>query len=179
MGCIQDTTRRLSAVEWAGAAPDQAFALLGPVLSRRLHIAAGHGHSCCNAAIGLVAADPADPTLPADTRAALRQLAPGQAVASNSLAELAGGWIAVPGVNIGVGATADLAGRVIAITFADAVAMLRSDGGHRLVVHTTAVVARTPRPVPPGWRVLLADVADVPLAHDHTSVAGHRAGCAA
>jgi hypothetical protein len=179
MGCIQDTTGRLSAVEWAGAAPDAAFALLGPVLSRRLHIAAGHGRSCCNAAIGLVAADPADPTLPADTRAALGRLAPGQAVASTSLAELAGGWIAWPGVNIGVCAAGDLGGQVIAITFADAVAMLRSDGEHRLVVRTTAVVARTPRPVPPGWRVVLADVADVPLAHDQRAVAGHRMGCAA
>src|SRR5258708_39439057 len=116
MGCIQDTTGRLSAVEWAGAAPGRAFALLGPVLSCRLHIAAGHGHSCCNAAIGLVAADPADPTLPADTRAPLRQLAPGQAVASNSLAELAGGWTALPGGSHRVGPTPRPGRPVLAIT---------------------------------------------------------------
>jgi hypothetical protein len=182
MPCIQDTTRLacgFSVFEWSGPAPDAAFAALGPVLSRRLHIPANRGRSCCGAAIDLVAVDPADPALPPAIRYALRDLAPGRAIAANTFSELAGGWIAMPGVNIAVAGTAELGGPLIAITFDDAVALLRADGGHRLLVRTTAVVEHTPRPAPPAWRVMLRDVPEVPLLPGHVTAHGHLPGCAA
>jgi hypothetical protein len=164
--------------EWDGPAPDAAFAALGPLVSRRLHIAAGR--SCCGTAIDLVAVDPADSALPPATRQVLRDLAPGRVIAASTFSELAGGWIAVPGVNIAIAGTAALGGPVIAITFDDAVALLRADGGHRLLVRTTAVVVgHTPQPAPPGWRVMLRDVPEVPLLLGHATARGHLPGCAA
>jgi hypothetical protein len=164
---------------WDGPAPDAAFASLGHVVGRRLHIAAGQDRSCCGAAIDLVAVDPADRALPSATRYALRDLAPGRAIAADTLTELAGGWIAMPGVTIAVAGTAGLGGPVVAITFDDAVALLRADGGHRLLVRTTAVVEHTRRPAPPGWRAVLRDVPEVPLLTGHATGHDHLPGCAA
>jgi hypothetical protein len=182
MRCIQDTTRRacgFSAFEWDGPAPDAAFAALGAVLSRRLHITAGQGRSCCGAMIDLVAVEPGDPTLPPATRSALRELAPGRAIAARTLAELAGGWIAMPGVDIRVGGTAELGGPAVAITFDDAVALLQADGGHRLLARTVAVVETAPRPIPRGWRTVLGEVPEVPLLPGHQHGLDHLPGCAA
>ncbi|BBX10555.1 hypothetical protein [Mycolicibacterium aichiense] len=177
MRCIQDTTGQLTVVEWHGVAPDHAFLHLDGVVSRRLHIAAGGSRPCCGAQTELVALQTDDRTLPAATRAALAVLAPGSAVASTDLAEVAGGWIAAPGVNIRVRAVADLGGPVIAISYDDAAALLAADHDGRLVVRTVAVLACPPEREWPGWRVVIAGVDAVPL---HTSLAtGHRAGCAA
>jgi hypothetical protein len=165
MRCIQDTMARLSVLEWPGAAPDHAFDLLGSVLSRRLHISAGNRRSCCGAAVDLVAADPADPTLPDPVRTALRTLTPGRAVGSTEFPELASGWIAMPGVDIRIETHADLGGPVIAITFDDAVALLSAPGAEHLIVRTTAVVAGTPDS-PAGWDVVRTDVTTVPLARE-------------
>ena len=175
MSCIQDTIARFAILEWQGAAPDYAFELLESVLSRRLHIEVGNRRSCCGAAVDLVAADPADPTLPGPVRTALRTLTPGCAVASTDFPELASGWIAMPGVDICVETQADLGGPVIVITFDDAVALLTAPGAQHLIVRTTAVVAGTPDP-PPGWEVVRSDVTNVPLALEND---GHLAGCAA
>jgi hypothetical protein len=175
MRCIQDTIARLSVLEWPGAAPDHAFDLLESVLSRRLHIAAGNRRSCCGTAVDLVAADPADPTLPDPVRTALRTLTPGRAVGSTGFPELASGWIAMPGVDIRIGTHADLGGPVIAITFDDAVALLSAPGAEHLIVRTTAVVAGTPDS-PPGWDVVRTDVTTVPLARESDC---HHGGCAA
>ncbi|MCV7344760.1 hypothetical protein [Mycolicibacterium rhodesiae] len=158
-------------------APDHAFDHLDRVLSRRLHIATGSSRPCCGAQTELVALHPDDHTLPAATRAALAVLAPGSAVASTDLAEVAGGWIAAPGVNIRVRAVADLGGSVIAISYDDAAALLAADRDGRLVVRTVAVLARPQEHTPPGWRVVAVDAESAALP---TSTAtGHRAGCAA
>jgi hypothetical protein len=182
MRCIQDTTRRacgFSAFEWDGPAPDAAFAAFGPVLGRRLHIAAGQGRSCCGAAIDLVAVEPGDLALPPAARAALRALAPGHAIAASTLPELAGGWIAMPGVDIRVGGTAELGGAAVAITFDDAVALLQAEGGHRLLVRTIAVVEHTPASPPPGWSTVLRNVAEVGLLPGAAATHDHLPGCAA
>ncbi len=174
MHCIQDTVSRFAALQWPGAAPDHAFDLLGPVLSRRLHIAAGSPRSCCGATLDLVAADPADPALSEAERTSLRALTPGRAVASTDLPELSGGWIAVPGIDIRIVGLADLGGPVIAITFADAVAMLSGPDARHLTVRTTAVVAEAA--AAPGWNVVRTGATTVPLACDTDA---HLAGCAA
>ncbi len=175
MRCIQDTTRRYSTLEWPGAAPDSAFDLLESGVSRRLRIAAGHSRSCCGTTVDLIAADPSDPSLPEQTRAALMGLTPGHAVAALELPELASGWIAMPGVDIRIDAQADLGGPAVAITFDDALALLSAPGAQDLIVSTIAVVPGRPTP-PPGWDVVLTDVANVPLALGNR---GHLAGCAA
>lgn len=145
-----------TAFEWDGLAPDFAFAGLPPVLGHRLHIAVGEEHRrCCGAAgIELVAVQPGDLTLPERTRRSLRDLAPGHAIASTDLAELTGGWIAMPGVNLRIATTADLGDdHTVAISFADAVALLRAPGGDRLLVRTTVICEEMPDAVPPGWHV--------------------------
>ncbi len=177
MRCIQDTTGRLTVVERHGVAPDEAFDDLDGVLSRRLHIEAGDGRPCCAAQIELVAVHGADSTLPAATRDALAVLTPGSAVASTELSAVAGGWIALPGVNIRVAAIADLGGSVIAISYDDAAALLAADRDGRLVVRTVAVVADAPGRALPGWRVVATGADTVALAD--IRVDGHRAGCAA
>jgi hypothetical protein len=146
-----------TALERDGLAPDSAFADLSPVLGHRLHIAVGEEHDrCCGASgIELVAVQPDDPALPERTRRSLRDLAPGHAIASTDLAELAGGWIAMPGVNLRIATTADLGDdRTVAISFADAVALLRAPGGDRLLVRTTVICEGVPDAVPPGWQVV-------------------------
>jgi hypothetical protein len=146
-----------TALEWDGLAPDAAFAGLPPVLAHRLYIAVGEEHSrCCGAAaVELVAVQPGDPALPERARRSLRDLAPGHAIASTDLAELAGGWIAMPGVNLRIATTADVGGdHTVAISFADAVALLRAPGGDRLLVRTTVICEGLPDAVPPGWQVV-------------------------
>lgn len=170
-------TGAYTALEWDGLAPDTALAGLPPVLGRRLHIAAGERRSCCGAALTLVAVELNDPALPASVRSSLGELGPGCAVAGTELAELAGGWIAMPGVDIRIGGCADLGAAVVAITLSDAVALLTADGGHRLLVRTTVVLDRRPLAVPAGWRLVVAgadSVAPVP-----EPVAAHLPGCAA
>lgn len=175
MHCIQDTMTRFSVFQWSGIAPDHAFDLLESVLSRRVHIAAGNRRSCCGATIELVAADPADPTLPDSVGTALRALTPGRAIGSTDFPELASGWIAMPGVDIRIETHADLGGPVIAITFDDAVALISAPGAEHLSIRTTAVVAGTQQE-PPGWEVVRTDVAAVPLAWESYR---HDAECAA
>jgi hypothetical protein len=160
MRCIQDTTqlaRVFTALEWDGLAPDSAFAGLPPVLAHRLHIAVGEEHHrCCGASgIELVAVQPGDLTLPERTRRSLRDLASGHAIASTDLAELTGGWIAMPGVNLRIATTADLGDdHTVAISLADAVALLRAPGSDRLLVRTTVICEGMPDAVPPGWQVM-------------------------
>ncbi|MGE2834528.1 hypothetical protein [Mycobacterium sp. SMC-4] len=165
----------LAVVERPGVAPDEAFDHLDGVLSRRLHIAVGDDRSCCTAQIELVAVHGTDRTLPSATRDALAALAPGSAVASTHVPAVAGGWIAVPGLNIRVAAVADLGGPVIAISYDDAAAMLAADRDGRLVVRTVAVVLGLPDRGLPGWHVVAtgADTVALPAGP------GHRAGCAA
>jgi hypothetical protein len=127
------------------------------VLGHRLHIAVGEEHHrCCGASgIELVAIQPDDPALPERARRSLRDLAPGHAIASTDLAELAGGWIAMPGVNLRIATTADFGDdHTVAISFADAVALLRAPGGDRLLVRTTVLCEGVPDTVPPGWHVV-------------------------
>jgi hypothetical protein len=167
MRCIQDTTSRtrgFTALQWEGIAPDRAFDGLGPVVGRRLHIAAGQRRSCCGAAIDLVAVEPGDPGLPVPARSAVRRVRPGHAIASATLAELGGGWIAVPGVNIRIGATGDLGGAVIAIAFADALAILRADEGQRLLVRTIVLIGQRFGTAPAGWQPIVAGAPEIPLA---------------
>jgi hypothetical protein len=164
---------------WEGAAPDTALTEFDSVLGRRLHIAAGQRCSCSGSAIDLVAVDPLEPALPSAARSALRELAPGRAIAGSALTELVGGWIAMAGVNISVVAAADLGGSVIAISFDDAVAMLKADVGQRLLVRTTVVVQHTSQAAPLGWQLVLADVSEVPLSPWDVTRLGHRQGCAA
>ncbi|MEZ0339652.1 hypothetical protein ACAG25_06670 [Mycobacterium sp. pV006] len=176
MRCIQDTTGGLTVMEWAGPAPDEAFTDLARVVSRRLHIAAGDGRPCCASELELVAVAAGDGTLPGGTRAALEPLAPGRAVASTELEAVLGGWIAMPGLDIRVVATADLGGPAIAISYDDAAAMLAADRDGRLVVRTVAVTTGPPRPAQ-GWRVLGSGFGQV--AASSALIEGHRAGCAA
>jgi hypothetical protein len=165
MRCIQDTTQVagvFTALEWDGLAPDAAFAGLPPVLAHRLHIAVGEEHHrCCGAAgIELVAVQADDPALPEQTRRSLRDLAPGHAIAATALAELAGGWIAMPGVNLRIATTADLGDdHAVAISLADAVALLRAPGGDRLLVRTAVICNGTPDAIPPGWHVVAGSAA--------------------
>ena len=176
MHCIQDTITGLTILTWPDTAPDEAMTRVGPILSVRLHIAAGGTRQCCGAAIDLVAVNPDDPTLPHRTRTALHTLRPGLAVADSSLPELAGGWVALPGVDVRIGAATDLGGSAIALAFDDAAALLRADTDHRLDVRTTAIVACTPDPVPEGWHPehIHGDV--VPLTSSRTS---HSKACEA
>jgi hypothetical protein len=178
MRCIQDTTLatwRFTALEWNGLASDSALEALPPVIGRRLRIAAGEQRRCCGASIDLVAVDPDDPALPVPIQLAVRDLAPGHAIAATDLAELAGGWIAAPGVDIRITGRADLGAGVVAITLADAAALLTSEGAHRLLVRTIAVLTRAPAAVPVGWRVVAEDAESLPLASGPTAV--HRQGC--
>jgi hypothetical protein len=180
MRCIQDTTLgtwRFTALEWDGLAPDPALEALPPVIGRRLRIAAGQQQSCCGASIDLVAVDPDDPALPLPVQLAVRELAPGSAIAATDLAELAGGWIAMPGVAIRIAGRADLGAGVIVITLADAAALLTSEGAHRLLVRTIAVLTRAPADVPAGWRVVAEDAESLPLSGGPIAV--HRQGCPA
>jgi len=160
MGCIQDTRSAvgvLTALEWAGLAPDSAFAGLPPVLARRLQVAVGDDHRrCCGVSgIELVALQPEDRALSERTRRSLRNLAPGHAIAASALGELAGGCIAVPGVNLRIVTTADLGDdRIVAISFEDALALLRAPGGDRLLVRTVVICEELPDAVPPGWQVM-------------------------
>jgi hypothetical protein len=151
-----------TALEWEGLAPDSAFAGLPPVLGHRLHIAVGEEHRrCCGASgIELVALQPDDLTLPEQVRRSLRDLAAGHAIAAIALAELAGGWIAMPGVNLRIATTADLGDdHAVAISLADAVALLRAPGGDRLLVRTTVICEGTPDAVPPGWKMVAGSAA--------------------
>ncbi|MCV7366820.1 hypothetical protein [Mycolicibacterium duvalii] len=177
MRCIQDTTSRLVVVEWPGVAPDEAFDDLGDVLSRRLHIAAGQGRRCCASETELVAVAADDTTLPPATQAALQVSGPGRAVASTALAEVHGGWIAVPGLDIRVVAQTDLGGPAIAISYDDAATILAGDRDGRLLVRTVAVVAATAPGARGGWRVVGSGLGEVPVST--ALVRGHRAGCAA
>ena len=122
----------------------------------------------------LVAADPADPALPENTRTALRALTPGQAIASTDLPELAGGWIAVPDMDIRIVGLADLGGPAVAITWADALAILSGPDARQLTVRTTAVVAEAV--AAPGWTIFRTGASTVPLAYNTDA---HHAGCAA
>lgn len=175
MRCIQDTTPGLTVLTWPGVAPDDTLKGLGTVLSLRLHIATGSYRGCCASAIELIAADPADPTLPAATRNAVHGLTPGHAVADHSLPELTDGWIVVPGVDIRIDSTADLCGPAIALTFDDAVALLQADPDHRATTFTTAVVRGTPDEIPPGSSIRNAAGPTVPLV----CAVEHQSGCAA
>lgn len=165
MQCIQDTTQLtgvFTALEWDGLAPDSAFAGLPPVLAHRLRIAVGENHrKCCGASgIELLALEPDDPTLPERARRSLQDLVPGHAIASIALAELAGGWIAMPGVDLRIATTADLGDdHTVAISLADAVALLRAPGGDHLLVQTIVICEGTPDTVPPGWQVVTGSAA--------------------
>jgi hypothetical protein len=175
MRCIQDTTSGLTVLTWPGVAPDDTLEGVQALLSLRLHIAAGSHRGCCGAAIELVAADPADPTLPAAARRAIHDLAPGRAVADRSLPELADGWIAVPGLDIRIDSVADLGGPAIAITFDDAVALLHADPGREATAFTTAIVRGMPGERPPGWSIRHSSETTVPLG----CAGGHQGRCAA
>lgn len=174
MRCIQHTIDGVTAFTRPGIAPDDALEPLENILGLRLHIAAGISRACCGAAVELVAIDPADPTLPGSVRASLQGLAPGHSVVDAALPELANGWIAMPGVDIRIDTIGQLGGPAIAITFDDAVAVLRADGGRRLVSHTTAVVSGVHRS-PSGWRAVHSTAGTVPLLR-HSE---HQAACAA
>lgn len=190
MRCIQDTTRAEAAfavLERAGLAGDDEVAALPAVVAVRLRIAAGDCVSrCCDAdSLALVAAMPADPSLPASVAAALEGLAPRSAIAATERDELVGGWIAMPGRDVRVTASADLGhDAVVAIHFADAAAFLMADHDGRLVVHTTVVLAADPegsdeKPdiFSAGWHVVARRVPSVPLlataphAHDRSLAA--------
>lgn len=171
-----------TALERDGLAGDADVAALPVVVGLRLRIAAGESSSrCCgSASIALVAAAPTDPSLPEAVAAALDGLAAGSAVAATALDELVGGWIAMPGRNVEVAASADLGhDAVVAVTFDDAAAFLLADHDDRLVVHTTAVLAESPDAAgePAGWQVVAHQVPSVPLliAAPHT----HDGSCAA
>ncbi|MEU0970990.1 hypothetical protein ABZ357_38375 [Streptomyces sp. NPDC005917] len=166
-----------TALTWDGVAPDAALGALPPRCGLRLHIAAGQQQPCCGAAVDLVAVEPGECALPFAVRSAVRHLAPGHAIAASGLDELADGWIAMPGVDIRIAGHADLGDSVIAITLADAAALLQAKGGRQLHVRTVVVLDGTPAPVPAGWHVVAEQVASVPLAPE--PVAAHLAGCAA
>lgn len=176
MGCIQNTmrpVRAFSALTWDGLAPDAAFTGLPPVLGRRLHIAAGERRACCGAALSLVAIEPGDPALPAQI--SLADLASGQAVADKDLGELVGGWVAMPGVSVRITGSADLGAALVAITLADAAALLSADGGQRIPVTTTVIVDGRVTKMPAGWRTVADGATSVPLRTE--AVDQHR--CAA
>lgn len=174
MSCTQDTIPRFSVLEWPGAASDAAFDLLKSVVGRQLHIAAGGSRSCCGVPFDLVAAEATDPSLPESARVVIGRLAPGHAVAALELSELTPGWIAMPGVDIRINAQADLGGAAVAITFDDALALLAAPGAVHLDVRTTATVSGTQETPPPGWRMVNAGVATVPLGNPD-----HLVGCGA
>jgi hypothetical protein len=44
----------------------------------------------------------------------------------------------------------------VAISFEDAVALLRAPGGDRLLVRTVVICERMPSAVPPGWQAMAA-----------------------
>ena len=165
MQCIQDTSQLegvFTSLEWDGLAPDSSFAGLPRVLGHRPRIAVGeeHRHCCGASGIELVAVQPDDPALPEQARRSLRDLAPGHAIAAIALSELAGGWIAMPGVNLRIVTTADLGDdRTVAISLADAVALLQAPGGDRLLVRTTVICEGMPDAVPPGWQVMAGSAA--------------------
>ncbi|MGW3622996.1 hypothetical protein [Streptomyces sp. NPDC000880] len=161
-----------TALERGGLAGDSDVAALPGVVGLRLRIAAGETASrCCgSASMALVAAAPTDPSLPEAVAAALDGLAAGSAVAATALDELVGGWIAMPGRDVEVAASADLGhDAVVAVAFDDAVAFLLADHDDRLVVHTTAVLAGSPDAAgesagpPAGWQVVAHQVPSVPL----------------
>lgn len=176
MRCIQDTTAQFTALTWDGLAPDAALAQLSGVVSCRLHIAVGdRNHRCCDpAAVALVALAPTDPALPDTVRPLVRELAPGTAIAATALRELVGGWVAMPGLDVRVTASADLGDDgVVLISLADAAAFLQAKSGERLLVQTVAVLAGNPAdapaPIPSGWKVIAGGAPSVPLrpAHAH------------
>jgi hypothetical protein len=179
--------RAFTVLERAGLAGDEEVAALPAVVALRLRIAAGDGGSrCCHAdSLALVAVMPTDPSLPATVAAALEGLASGGAIAATARDELVGGWIAMPGRDVAVTASADLGhDAVVAINFADAAAFVLADHDGRLVVHTTVVLAANPErfgeePDLPsaGWHVVARRVPSVPLLA--TAPHAHEGSCAA
>lgn len=181
MQCIQDTIPSdslFTALEFDGLGSDTAVSGLSSVVGLRLHIAVGEGGGRCCGSSGLevVAVDAADLSVSNETRTVLQGLAPGLAIADSGLGDIVGGWVAMPGCDVRVAGAAALGTRVIAISFADAGAFLRAEGGEHLIVRTTVVVAGKPETIPPGWRVAIEDALFVPLR-----IAGHNhdTGCAA
>jgi hypothetical protein len=173
-----------TALEMDGLASDTAIADVAPIVGYRVQIAVGDSrHQCCDpAAVALVAIAPTDPSLPGAARSALRELAPGTAITAAALSELVGGWVAMPGLNLRVTASADLGDDgVVVIGLPDAAAFLQADNGDRLLVRTTAVLARPPdvgeghrgdlSAIPPEWQVVADGVPSIPLRptviHDH------------
>jgi hypothetical protein len=173
-----------TALEMDGLASDTAIADVAPVVGYRVQIAVGASrHQCCDpAAVTLVAVAATDPSLPGATRSALRELAPGAAIAAAALSELVGGWVAMPGRNLRVTASADLGDDgVVVMALPDAAAFLQAENGDRLLVRTTAVLARPldaseghqgdlPA-ISPEWQLVADGVPSVPLRpsviHDH------------
>jgi hypothetical protein len=172
-----------SALECDGLASDVAIAGLTAVVGYRLHIAAGERHHQCvnQTCVALVALAPTEPALPESTRAVLRELTPGNAVAASGLRELVGGWVAMPGRDVRIATCGDLgADNVVAITLDDAAGFLSAAGGDRLLVRTTVVLAGAlpaAREEPAAalvWRVVADGLPAVPLrpaSHDHAALA--------
>jgi hypothetical protein len=157
-----------------GIATDADLAALTDRVSTRIRICAPTSHqSCCDTAgLEIFAVDPNDPTLPDDIRFALRQLAPGSAVADRSLHGLDGGWLAVPGVEVKVSTLADLGGgATIAITFADVAELLLAPRRSGLAALTEVVTTERPgrTNIPTGWFRARPTTGRIPLRapHDH------------
>lgn len=89
----------------------------------------------------------------------------------------------MPGLSLRVTASADVGDGVVVIGLPDAVAFLQADNGDRLLIRTTAVLARPPDigeghrgdlpTIPPEWQVVADGVPSIPLRrtviHDHKS----------
>jgi len=157
-----------------GLATDEQLAGVGGrVVAVRIVLAAAGGSCACAGPAhdgpALVALDPGDAAVPAAERGAVSRVAPGLAVADTAWAFLAGGTVALVGLDVVVhqvmslGATGDGPGPVL-FTLSDlAVSLGRVDPAH-VPPMRTVVVVRGPGAVPEGWEAEPVEGLAVPVA---------------
>ena len=154
--CMQCTTRLgppLHAMSRPGLATDVQLArvgeVCGPVVALRVVLPAVGGACGCGCAVGagpsFVAVDPSDGAVPDGQRAAVARVAPGRAVADTGWAFLAGGTVALVGLDVVVVETAELGpgdgpGPVLLALSDLAVSLSRTTGEHVPLLRTLVVV---------------------------------------
>lgn len=140
-----------------GLAPDAALRALGPrLMAVRLVFPAAAAKRCCAGhAPAFVAIDPEDPTVAVLDRRALEALTPGRAVPGAGLRALAGGTVALPGLEIEIAPATDLGPgleHVVVLTLADAARGLVHAGEADAMTPGTVAVVHGAEPLPAPWR---------------------------
>ncbi len=163
--CAHDS--RLKAYVVDGLAPDEALAMLGArLLAIRLVFPDKPSKRCCaGQSPAFIAINPGDPAVSL-AREPLAALAPGRAVPGIGLRALAGGLVALPGLELEIAPAVELGPGledVVVMTLADAARGLVNAGEADAMEPRTIVIVRGDEPLPAPWQAASASGENVAL----------------